>query len=98
MGDAGSTVLGYLFAALPLVAASETKGAMAFDRLLTIAVLLLWPFLFDGAFTILHRPWGCATATQFPVDFREPAQADHFDDCEHRTDDGCLARQTVGDF
>lgn len=55
MGDAGSTVLGYLFAALPLVAKIESKVAIAFDRLLIVAALLLWPFLSDGAFTILRR-------------------------------------------
>jgi len=55
MGDAGSTVLGFLFAALPLVAAIEAKGAFAFDHLIVVAALLLWPFLLDGTFTILRR-------------------------------------------
>lgn len=55
MGDAGSTVLGYLFAAFPVVVTIEAKGVVAFDLLLIAAALLLWPFLIDGTFTILRR-------------------------------------------
>jgi UDP-N-acetylmuramyl pentapeptide phosphotransferase/UDP-N-acetylglucosamine-1-phosphate transferase len=53
MGDAGSTVLGFLFAAAPLLAAVESQ--LAFDRLLIAAALALWPFLVDGTFTIFRR-------------------------------------------
>ncbi len=53
MGDAGSTVLGFLFAAAPLVAAGESP--LAFDRLLIAAALALWPFLVDGTFTVFRR-------------------------------------------
>ena len=53
MGDAGSTVLGFLFAAAPLVAAGESPAA--FDHLLIAAALALWPFLVDGTFTIFRR-------------------------------------------
>ena len=53
MGDAGSTVLGFLFAAAPLVAAGESP--VAFDCLLIAAALALWPFLVDGTFTLVRR-------------------------------------------
>ena len=53
MGDAGSTVLGFLFAAAPLLAAWESP--VAFDHLLIAAALALWPFLMDGTFTIFRR-------------------------------------------
>ena len=55
MGDAGSTVLGFFFATLPLVAAVETKGTLRLEVLLMAAVLIVWPFLADGTFTILRR-------------------------------------------
>jgi UDP-N-acetylmuramyl pentapeptide phosphotransferase/UDP-N-acetylglucosamine-1-phosphate transferase len=55
MGDAGSTVLGYCFAAMPLLYVVETKQMGSFIAALFAAVLVLWPFLFDGAFTILRR-------------------------------------------
>ncbi len=53
MGDAGSTVLGFLLAAAPVLAAVQSR--VAFDRLLIAAALALWPFLVDGTFTILRR-------------------------------------------
>ncbi len=53
MGDAGSTVLGFLLAAAPLLAAVE--GQLAFDHLLIAAALALWPFLVDGTFTLFRR-------------------------------------------
>lgn len=55
MGDAGSTVLGYSFAALPLLAAVERGSALRFDAALVAGVLVVWPFWADGAFTILRR-------------------------------------------
>jgi UDP-N-acetylmuramyl pentapeptide phosphotransferase/UDP-N-acetylglucosamine-1-phosphate transferase len=55
MGDAGSTVLGFLLAAAPLLAAQEAPGAVPFDRLLIAGALGLWPFLLDGTFTLFRR-------------------------------------------
>ena len=49
MGDAGSGFLGFYFGALPFVAASKEP------HVTTWAVLLMWPFLFDTAFTLLRR-------------------------------------------
>ena len=55
MGDAGSTVLGFFLATLPFVAVVETKAAVRLEVLLVAAVLVVWPFLADGTFTILRR-------------------------------------------
>jgi UDP-N-acetylmuramyl pentapeptide phosphotransferase/UDP-N-acetylglucosamine-1-phosphate transferase len=55
MGDAGSTVVGYTFGALPLLVWLETAGAVSVLRLLAIGTLLVWPFLADGSFTIVRR-------------------------------------------
>ncbi len=71
MGDAGSTVLGYIFAVVPLVATVESGWAVrsllrqgfggqtarggSIEVLLIAAVLVVWPFLADGSFTILRR-------------------------------------------
>ena len=49
MGDGGSAFLGFFFSALPLVAAEGRP------ELWGCAALLLWPFLFDTAFTLLRR-------------------------------------------
>lgn len=49
MGDTGSAFLGFVLAALPLLAPAASP------RLLGPAVFFLWPFLFDGTFTILRR-------------------------------------------
>jgi UDP-N-acetylmuramyl pentapeptide phosphotransferase/UDP-N-acetylglucosamine-1-phosphate transferase len=48
MGDVGSTFLGFLLAAIPL---TSQRPLTAFAA----AVLLLWPFLFDTAFTMARR-------------------------------------------
>jgi UDP-N-acetylmuramyl pentapeptide phosphotransferase/UDP-N-acetylglucosamine-1-phosphate transferase len=48
MGDVGSAFLGYLLAALPLVG-SDPVGLAA------PALVLVWPFLFDTAFTLVRR-------------------------------------------
>ncbi len=48
MGDAGSAFLGFLLAALPLLSPSR-------ETLFIPAMLILWPFLFDGTLTILRR-------------------------------------------
>jgi UDP-N-acetylmuramyl pentapeptide phosphotransferase/UDP-N-acetylglucosamine-1-phosphate transferase len=55
MGDAGSTVLGFLFATLPLLATVEAGGRLDLVRSLTIGAILVWPFLADGIFTFLRR-------------------------------------------
>jgi UDP-N-acetylmuramyl pentapeptide phosphotransferase/UDP-N-acetylglucosamine-1-phosphate transferase len=49
MGDAGSGFFGFLFAALPLVAASATESPWV------VAALLMWPFLADTAVTLARR-------------------------------------------
>ena len=49
MGDVGSTFLGYWLAALPLLAARSD------GRWLGVGLLLVWPFVFDTAFTVLRR-------------------------------------------
>lgn len=49
MGDVGSASLGFSFAVLPLMA------GRAHHRLALLGPLLVWPFLFDTAFTLLRR-------------------------------------------
>jgi UDP-N-acetylmuramyl pentapeptide phosphotransferase/UDP-N-acetylglucosamine-1-phosphate transferase len=51
MGDVGSVFLGYAFAVLAL------PGTTAEPRLPLLGVLLVWPFVFDAAFTFLRRAW-----------------------------------------
>lgn len=49
MGDVGATFLGYSFGALTVIAArSDPKLALA-------GILLVWPSIFDPAFTVLRR-------------------------------------------
>ncbi len=54
MGDVGSAFLGYTFAVLPLMSAHAPK---ADSRLAYVGALLLWPFIFDSAYTFLRRAW-----------------------------------------
>lgn len=49
MGDVGSTFLGYSFGILALV------GAQYHPRLALVGLLVLWPFVFDTAFTLIRR-------------------------------------------
>lgn len=49
MGDAGSIFLGYTFAVLTIVAARPKPV------LFLSGILLLWPFIFDTAFTLVRR-------------------------------------------
>jgi UDP-GlcNAc:undecaprenyl-phosphate GlcNAc-1-phosphate transferase len=51
MGDVGSTVLGYTFAAMPLLAFHETGNA----RLFVVGILCVAPFVFDTALTMMRR-------------------------------------------
>lgn len=55
MGDAGSTVIGFLFGVLPLLVRAETASAVGLVQLAIAAILVVWPFLADGSFTILRR-------------------------------------------
>lgn len=55
MGDAGSTVLGFSLAVLPLLVWVEKKPAVGFFALLSVALLVVRPFLADGTFTIFRR-------------------------------------------
>jgi Fuc2NAc and GlcNAc transferase len=48
MGDVGSAFLGFTLASLPLLSPRRVE-------LCVPAVLILWPFVFDGTFTILRR-------------------------------------------
>lgn len=52
MGDVGSAFLGYTFAVLPLMAAHAPHSD---SRVALIGAILLWPFIFDSAFTFLRR-------------------------------------------
>jgi UDP-N-acetylmuramyl pentapeptide phosphotransferase/UDP-N-acetylglucosamine-1-phosphate transferase len=55
MGDVGSAFLGFSFAALPLLAASAETAGTAGGRWVVIGALLVWPCVFDTAFTLLRR-------------------------------------------
>jgi len=52
MGDVGSAFCGFLLAVLPLAV-----GADAVPEVLPVAVLALWPFIFDTSLTLLRRLW-----------------------------------------
>lgn len=54
MGDSGSLFLGFVLSALPIFAASYSD-VVSITSAIWVAALLLWPFLFDGAFTIIRR-------------------------------------------
>lgn len=51
MGDVGSTVLGYTFATLPVLAFSQAHDS----RLFIVGALCVAPFVFDTALTMLRR-------------------------------------------
>lgn len=54
MGDVGSVFLGFWFASLPFLATSLSDDFMIGD-VIWFAAFVLWPFLFDGSFTIVRR-------------------------------------------
>lgn len=54
MGDVGSLFLGFLFGSMPLIAAAFSDQLESGEAL-WFGAILLWPFLFDGAFTIVRR-------------------------------------------
>ena len=55
MGDACSTFLGFMFAALPLISATKVGDSSAGTVPFIVGPLALAPFLLDGTFTILRR-------------------------------------------
>jgi UDP-N-acetylmuramyl pentapeptide phosphotransferase/UDP-N-acetylglucosamine-1-phosphate transferase len=52
MGDVGSAFLGFTFAVLPLMASSQDAER---KRYFLTGVLIIWPFVFDSAFTLIRR-------------------------------------------
>ncbi|HEX9951933.1 MAG TPA: hypothetical protein VGB53_09215 [Rubricoccaceae bacterium] len=54
MGDVGSATLGFVFAALPLVAGDALEPVLA-GRLPVFALLAVWPFVYDAAATFGQR-------------------------------------------
>lgn len=54
MGDVGSVFLGFYFAVFPFLSA-EIMQDEAQGVYIWVSALVLWPFLFDGAFTIIRR-------------------------------------------
>jgi len=55
MGDVGSAFLGYSFALLPWMMRFFSHNTIASYRALLLAVLMVWPFIFDATFTITRR-------------------------------------------
>lgn len=54
MGDVGSVFLGFWFASMPFLAA-EYSSDMTIADTIWFAAIVIWPFLFDGSFTIVRR-------------------------------------------
>ena len=54
MGDVGSASLGFVFAALPVIAAARLGGEVS-ARMPVAGVLFVWPFVFDAVFTFVQR-------------------------------------------
>ena len=54
MGDVGSLYLGFLFAVMPFLASAAIPATEIGD-MIWFGAILLWPFLFDGSFTIIRR-------------------------------------------
>lgn len=52
-GDIGSTFLGFVFAALPVIAVYESRGDRGF--ILLFAASVIWPFIVDTSFTFVRR-------------------------------------------
>jgi UDP-N-acetylmuramyl pentapeptide phosphotransferase/UDP-N-acetylglucosamine-1-phosphate transferase len=50
LGDVGSVTLGGIFALLPIMASRSGMEVAA-----PVGVLVVWPFLFDGVFTVIRR-------------------------------------------
>jgi UDP-N-acetylmuramyl pentapeptide phosphotransferase/UDP-N-acetylglucosamine-1-phosphate transferase len=54
MGDVGSVFLGFWFASMPFLAMSSSTDLMI-GEVIWFAAFVIWPFLFDGSFTIARR-------------------------------------------
>ncbi|TVQ03416.1 MAG: glycosyltransferase family 4 protein [Balneolaceae bacterium] len=54
MGDAGSLYLGFFCASMPFIAAYQSEVLNIQDTI-WYGIILLWPFLFDGTFTLVRR-------------------------------------------
>lgn len=54
MGDVGSASLGFVFAALPVIAATYLSADVA-SRLPVAGLLFVWPFAFDAVYTFVQR-------------------------------------------
>ena len=54
MGDVGAAFLGFSFAAIPVLGATLGEGAAA-ARWPVAGALLVWPFVFDTALTLVRR-------------------------------------------
>lgn len=55
MGDAGSTLFGFLFAVMPLVVARQPDVAGGPLPWMIAGALALWPFLLDASLTLVRR-------------------------------------------
>jgi UDP-N-acetylmuramyl pentapeptide phosphotransferase/UDP-N-acetylglucosamine-1-phosphate transferase len=55
MGDVGSAFLGYTFAVFPLMLNSKLTNGRDALKVISLAILPVWPFVFDATFTILRR-------------------------------------------
>ncbi|MBX3289765.1 MAG: glycosyltransferase family 4 protein [Acidobacteria bacterium] len=53
MGDVGSSFLGFAFAALPILALSQSDAER--ENVLLFAAASIWPFIFDTLFTFVRR-------------------------------------------
>lgn len=54
MGDVGSIFLGFVFGAMPFMAA-KLSSDVSIGVTIWVSAFLLWPFLFDGSYTIFRR-------------------------------------------
>lgn len=54
MGDVGSIFLGFVFGAMPFMAANLSPD-VNIGVTIWVSAFLLWPFLFDGSYTIFRR-------------------------------------------
>jgi UDP-N-acetylmuramyl pentapeptide phosphotransferase/UDP-N-acetylglucosamine-1-phosphate transferase len=53
MGDVGSAFLGFTFGSMPLLLGQDARVSSGW--LFSTAIIILWPFLFDTAYTLLRR-------------------------------------------
>jgi Fuc2NAc and GlcNAc transferase len=56
MGDVGSIYLGFYFASMPFLVA-HLSDSLNTGFTVWISALLLWPFLYDGSFTLIKRAY-----------------------------------------